>query len=148
VCAWGSGKGKVAEVDADRTFETVRKNAAGVVGTSDAVLAAWLHVLGEDALAARALALARQPEKKAKGDERPRWSPAWLIFAATVHAYMVPRDDEALNQGERLLRLFPKEAKAYEQLQDIVNDLKGRKKKGTFGKTPAAKLPEGFETWA
>lgn len=134
-------------LDKNKTFEAVRQKAASVIGASDLILAAWLHQLGEDELAAQALALARQPEKQAKDDEQPRWSPAWPIFAAMVHAYMVRADEEALNHGERLLALFPKDAKAYEQLQDVVNDLKRRKKKGTFGKTPAEKFPEGFERW-
>jgi hypothetical protein len=64
-----------------------------------------------------------------------------------VHAHMVRADDEALNHGERLLRLFPKEAKHYEQVQDVVKDLKGRKKKGTFGKAPAEKFPADFDRW-
>jgi hypothetical protein len=141
-------KAGVADAVADKIFKTVRQHAAGVVGRSELVLAAWLHLLGEDRLAARALAVARQPEKKAKDAETPRWgSMGWSILAPMVHAYMVRADDEALNHGERLLRLFPKEAKSYEQVQDLVNDLKGRKKKGTFGKRPAEKFPDGFEKW-
>src|SRR5262245_16988828 len=100
-------KQKTGAKDVDKVFKTVRQKAAGVVGTSDLILAAWMRQFGEDELAARALALARKPEKKAKDDEQPRWPPAWSIFAAMVHAYMVRADEEALNHGERLLRLFP-----------------------------------------
>ena len=140
-------KRSVDDKDADKTFKTVREKAGNVVGSSDLILAAWLRQFGEDGLAARALAVARQPEKKVKDDERSRWPPGWSIFAAMVHAHMVRADDEALNHGERLLRLFPKEAKHYEQVQDVVKDLKGRKKKGTFGKAPAEKFPADFERW-
>ena len=131
----------------DKFFETVRQKAPAVVGTSDLILAAWLHQWGEEALAARALAHARQPDKKVKDDDRPPPSPAWPVFAAMVHAYMVRADVEALMHGERLLRLFPEEAKRYEQGKDIVDDLRRRMHKGTFGKTPVDKFPDGFDKW-
>jgi hypothetical protein len=66
-----------------------------------------------------------------------------------VHAYMVRADEEALAHGERLLRLYPEEAKGkdYHQTAQIVADLKRRQKKGTFGKEPSETWPDGFEKW-
>ncbi len=65
-----------------------------------------------------------------------------------VHAYMVRADREALAHGERLLRLYPDVVKEeYAQADAIVGDLKRRKAKGTFGKAPPEKWPEGFASW-
>jgi hypothetical protein len=66
-----------------------------------------------------------------------------------VHAYMVRADEEALAHGERLLRLYPDEAKQedFRQATQIVEGLKRRKRKGTFGKAPAEAWPDGFTEW-
>lgn len=74
---------------------------------------------------------------------------AWSAFAGLVHAYMVRADEEALAHGERLLRLYPDEAKdkEYRQTAQIVEELKRRQKKGTFGKAPPEKWPDGFDRW-
>jgi hypothetical protein len=107
------------------------------------VLAAWLHRLGHDNLAARALTLARKAKDPVA---RLREDLAWSAFAGMVHAYMVRADDEALAHGERLLRLYPEEAKKTPQARAVVEDLARRKKKGTFGRGPG-KLPDGFDGW-
>jgi hypothetical protein len=65
-----------------------------------------------------------------------------------VHAYMVRADEEALADGERLLRLYGDElAKEYKQTQQIVDDLKRRQKTGAFGKSPDKSWPDGFDSW-
>ncbi len=130
----------------DRVFEGIRRTAVGDVGEPDLVRAAWLHRLGEDALAARALArVAKRPEAVAA----LRKDLAWSAFAGMVHAYMVRADAEALAHGERLLRLYPAEAKAREcqQAALLVRELERRKKGGNFGRDPGDKWPEGFDGW-
>lgn len=135
------------DLNPDDTFRKMRQTAVGALGADDLALAAWLYRLGDEGLAAQALAAAR----KVKDDPRKRLRAelAWSAFAGMVHAYMVRADEEALAHGERLLRLYPEEAKEreYRQAAQIVAELKRRQKKGTFGKVPAEKWPEGFDTW-
>ena len=131
----------------DKVFREMRRTALGLTGEDDLTLAAWLYRLGEEELAAKALARARQ----GKGDprERLRDGLAWSAFAGLVHAYMVRADEEALAHGERLLKLYPDlvEKKDYQQAKAVVEDLRRRQKKGTFGKAPPEKWPDGFDKW-
>jgi hypothetical protein len=133
--------------DADKVFATVQQQATGAVGSSQLLLAAWLHHLGENTLAARALTLARKPEEDNKEAAQRRERLCWPAFSKMVHAYMVRADEEALMHGERLVRLFPNQVKEYEQAQTVVADLQRRKKTGTFGKTPPETFPDGFDRW-
>lgn len=143
-------KGGTGKEEPDQaTFLRMRRTAVGYVEEPDLVLAAWLYRLGHKELADRALAKARE---SAKGDEKKmvadlRKRLAWSAFAAMVHAYMVRADEEAIVAGERLLRLYPEEAKHYGQARAIVASLKRRKAGGTFGKTPEEEWPKGFDTW-
>jgi hypothetical protein len=138
---------KKDDFDRDEIFNKMRQTALGAVADHDLALAAWLYRLGHEELAARALAAARQ----GKGDPRTllRADLAWSAFAGMVHAYMVRADEEALAHGQRLLRLYADEVKKqeYHQAAQVVEELKRRQKKGTFGKEPAGGWPTGFDTW-
>jgi hypothetical protein len=79
--------------------------------------------------------------------KRLREELAWSAFARMVHAYMVRADEEALAHGERLQRLYAAEAKQFPQAPRIIEELKRRQKKGTFGKAPQEKWPDGFGKW-
>ncbi len=132
--------------DSDATFARMRRTALGIPEDSDLVLAAWLDRLGHAELAARALAEARKAKETDPAALRREL--AWSAFAGMVHAYMVRADAEALAYGERLLRLYPVEAKKeYEQTSTILKELQRRKVKGTFGRAAPAKLPDGFDSW-
>lgn len=143
--------------DRDDTFRKMELTAVGAVSDDDLALAAWLYRLGDEPLAAKALAEARKGTGRGKREgkeedprERLRDQLAWSAFAGMVHAYMVRADEEALAHGERLLKLYPeavKDGKEYKQAGRIVDDLKRRKKAGTFGKEPAGRWPDGFDTW-
>jgi hypothetical protein len=131
--------------DFDEVFGQMRRTAVGSVGDGDLALAAWLYRRGEERLAARALAAGRGSEADLRADL------AWSAFAGLVHAFMARADDEALAHGERLLKLYAKQVEAkeggYPQAKQIVEDLKRRKKEGTFGKEPPEKWPDGFDKW-
>ena len=74
---------------------------------------------------------------------------AWMAFSGMVHAYMVRADEEAVGHGDRLMRLYPDVAKTeYEQTDAILSELRRRKAKGTFGKTPPQQWPEAFGSWS
>jgi hypothetical protein len=92
----------------EEVFRVMEQSAVGVSKASDLTLAAWLYRLGDEGLAAQALAVAR----KAQGDprERLRDELAWSAYAGMVHAYMVRADEQALADGQRLLKLYPAEA--------------------------------------
>src|SRR5262249_13151158 len=139
---YAGGKEPAARRD---TFERMRRSALGQTDESDLALAAWLHRLGQDKLAAQALARARTAENPVA---RLREELAWGAFAGLVHAYVVRADAEALAHGERLLRLYPAEAagKRYKQARAVVAELKRRRQKGTFGKAPPA-LPKDLPRW-
>jgi hypothetical protein len=137
----GAAKQKVdLDKPADR-FAQMRRNAVGLADDSNLVLAAWLHRLGENELAAQALVQVSDREKEIV---RLRKSLAWTAYAGMVHAYMVRADEEALDHGERLLRLYAAEAKEHKQAEYIVRDLKRRKEQGIFGKGDAKELPKDF----
>lgn len=141
------GDEKKGDLDRDEVFRKMRRTAVGAVQDDDLAVAAWLYRLGHEGLAGRALAAAR----KGEGDPRKRLREelAWSAFAGMVHAYMVRADEEALAHGERLLRLYADEVKGkeYRQAEQVVAELNRRQKKGTFGKVPPEKEPEGFDKW-
>jgi hypothetical protein len=116
--------------------------------------AAWLHRLGHDDLAVRALSEARAIA--ALGEKRV--SDEWLItqfhtdlarvpFEEMMNAFMVSADDEALAAGERLTRLYPDETRQFRQSGAILADLHRRKTTGTFGRTRSLQWPAGFTSW-
>jgi hypothetical protein len=145
-------------------FKRMRRHAVGDFDTPDLVNAVWLYRLGEKKLAARALKRAayESAERRSRSGGETKLSPAeaesqmiadvkeqlaTAAFLAMVHAYMVRSDEEALAHGQRLVRLYPDDAKKRPQVADVIADLDRRKKKGTFGKEPAISLPQGYDSW-
>ena len=151
------------DADRDERFRSMGRTAIGEYDPSNLATAAWLYRLGQPELAARALQRARaaaERKRASRSDQKRaaegldafmvrklREDLAWHAFAGMIHAYMVRADEEALSHGERLLRLYPEEAKAYSQAATVVAELKRRKQKGTFGKAPPFGWPEGFSAW-
>ncbi len=133
---------KEERAEVSRQYRQIR---VGEVAADDLTLAAWLYRLGDEGLAARALAVARRSKDDPR--KRLREALAWSAFARMVHAYMVRADEEALAHGERLQRLYSAEAKQYSQTHQIIAELKRRQKKGTFGKAPPDNWPVGFDNW-
>ncbi|OWK40935.1 putative lipoprotein [Fimbriiglobus ruber] len=134
--------------DQDHFALTQQIQESHLRGAHDLIYAAWLYRLGEEGLAARALASARAREKDPRASLRTKlaeWNYAGMIFS------FESRDDaRALAHGEHLLSRYPVEAKTglCRQTAQVVADLKGRQKKGTFGK--AAKKeewPADFDRW-
>jgi hypothetical protein len=141
--------------DTDAIFAQMQRTAIGYAD-SDLALACWLHRLDKDDLAAAALRAARQGVPQRGRDEKERSVEqalvaelrdelAWSAFAGMVHAYMMRADVEALASGERLMKQYAEEAKAYKQAPAILAELKRRKAAGTFGKESPKSLPEGFD---
>jgi len=116
------------------------------ISNSDVANAAWLHRLGHDDLAARALAAARLYYYKDFAAEL-RADLAWFDFDAFTQAYLERADDEAVAHGKHLLGTYPGEAAEYPQVEVILADLARRRAKGTFGKKPAAGPPAEFAAW-
>lgn len=135
----------------DERFRAMDRAAGrGAQHDPDLALAAWLHRRGEDALASVLMAHVRKALGQSGEEPSPtvaevlRGELAWEAFAGMVHAYMVRADDEALAHGEHLLSRYAEAAKGYGQAQTIVDELRRRRTKGTAGKVPASKPPEGF----
>ena len=132
-------------------FKHMHMNALGIADDANLALAAWLYRLGEESLAAHALAAAKPGERERDQDPRDglRRNYAWSLYAKLVHAYMVRADEEALAAGELLLKRFPEHTKEgrYSQAAQIVADLQRRKAKETFGKQPEANPPKDFAQW-
>lgn len=120
-----------------------------VMQPNDLVFAAWLHALGNDELAATALATAREtgnvdPEKKLQ-DEL-----AWVAYGGMIHAYIVRADEEALEHGKRFLKRYATvdgHGFTVRQAHKIVEELRRRQKKGTFAKAPPKSPPAEYEHW-
>ena len=145
----------------DETFRRMRRNSIGDYDTPALIDAVWLHKLGHDDLAI--VALEHAEEQVGKTSDRPGGAEqpadpqtrmvngvkrqlATIAFLEMVHAFMVRADDEALRHGQRLLKLYPDEAKQVGQVAEVMGDLERRKKSGTFGK-PAPPMPNGFDSW-
>ena len=125
----------------ENVFAQMRSNAVGLTDDSDLIIAAWLYRLGEKELAAKALAHIGNRENEIG---RVRENLAWTAYAGMVHAYMVRADQESLDHGERLLRLYAAEAKKHNQAEAVVHDLKRRRDRGSFGKEAIKALPKDF----
>jgi hypothetical protein len=126
--------------DSDEIFRKMRFDSIGAVQDDDLALAAWLYRLGEEGLAAQALAVARKEEGDAR--KRLRDTLAWSAFAGMVHAYMVRADEEALAHGERLLKLYPDEAK--ENTRRRLGSLmisRGARRRGRLGRNLRRSCP-------
>lgn len=132
---------KTDSANARMQFAQKRREALGNGGESDLIVAAWLYRFGEKDLAAKALA---QIDNRDAELAAVRKGLAWTAYAGMVHAYMVRADDEALEHGERLMRLFANEARDHTQAEAIVRELQRRKALGIFGKGQAKTLPEDF----
>ena len=139
---------------AGSAFSNLRRNEVEVIDKSPLAIAAWLHRLGHDDLAALARQEARasvahngEPVSDKSLVAAFRSDLAWVTYAEMVHAFMVSADEEVLAAGDRLLRLYPEEAKQFGEAQAIVADLQRRKKAGTFGQTRLIERPPRFEGW-
>lgn len=143
---------------ADEARGRVSDQALRNWGSEELAHAAWLYRLGNEDLAARALAAARNavkngdPEADSEPDPRPylRSDFLWWAFDGMVHAYMVRADAEALAHGETLLRLRGDETaeshSAVGKGLELIEDLKRRQRNGTLGQAPPP-WPADFETW-
>ena len=119
------------------------QNDGLVVTESDLVRAAWLHKLGHDDLAARALAAARKAATEyARGGKIPdprdllRADLAWSAFADLVDAFANHDDETALEHGTRLFKLYRdivRRDERFWQAEALMGELSRRKKAGTFG---------------
>src|SRR5262249_50503070 len=94
--------------DDREVFRQMRQAAAGGEDDPDLAIAAWLHKLGHDDMAGRALAAARAEAKARERDGKGpipkdvlRGELAWRAFGGLVHGYVNRADDEALAHGER-----------------------------------------------
>lgn len=108
----------------------------------DPALAAWLSRLGHERLAARMLAHVSNRDEAVAGLRR--WL-AHLTYEEACPAFRAGADAEALAHAERYLRLYPDQIDQ-KQMAEVADDLKRRKKAGTFGKKRPLK-PAGFERW-
>jgi hypothetical protein len=142
--AWLNEAGAAGTPESPRAHrEQVLEQVGGANEMSDLVLAAWLHRLGHDDLAARVLTLAREANDSA---EELRGRLASAANQSMVSAYREGAFDEALEHGRRLLRLYPKEAEKSTQARAVVAEVRRRQKSGRAGRQPP-KLPDGFQTW-
>ena len=161
---YGEKKTPTADDDFREIFRQMQLTAVGMFETPDLVNAVWLRRLGKDNLAAIALQQARQPFQKASDSEfsGEKQSPtadvrmiaslkrqlAESAYLTMVHSYMVRADEQALANGQRLFKLYPEHAKKLHQADALVAELHRRKSVGTFGKTPAEKLPKESDAWS
>jgi len=114
---------------------------------SDLTLAAWLHRLGHDELAAQALLAARNWSGNDPRD-RLRRDLAERAFELMQEAFRLRADSEALAHGERLFRLYPDiAADRHPHAEAILNDLRRRLAAGTIDRKRSTELPTDFGTW-
>jgi hypothetical protein len=124
------------------------------IDRSPLATAAWLHRLGHDELAVRALSEARSAASIQGQRSDEEWlvtgfrsELAWITFEEMIDAFTVCADDEALAAGERLMRLYPSEVEQFRQSEVVLADLRRRQKTGTFGKARLLQWPAEFKRW-
>ena len=122
------------------------QRSAGVNEEADLMLAAWLHKLGHDALAAKALHAARvQAVLHGRVGQMPdprahlRATLAEKCVVILLSVYRGRNDEAALVAGTKLLRLYGDvvhnvDWNGYWQAKSIVVDLQRRRNAGTLGK--------------
>jgi hypothetical protein len=134
------------ENDRDDVFDLMERTGRGVLGDSDLAFAAWLHKLGHDELAEKALSIARK-QAAAEGERRRDTVPpdprgllrdglAWESFAGLVHAYVNHADELALAYGNHFFKKYADHFvrnRHYSQAEQIVGELNRRKREGRFG---------------
>jgi hypothetical protein len=113
----------------------------------DLVTAAWLHRLGHDWLAARALAAARGRDTNCEPREELRRALAGRAADQVLDAFCRRADAEARAHGERLFCLYPDLAEDFPYAETILADLNRRQRAGTFDRTPPAGFPPWFALW-
>src|SRR5262249_10185746 len=114
---------------------------------SELTLAAWLHRLGHDDLAARALASARNGNRD-DPRVRLRRNLADRAAEAMYDGFCQRADSEALAHGERLFRLYPDlAANRHQHAEQIFNDLRRRQSAGKLNPKRSTELPKGFADW-
>jgi hypothetical protein len=123
-----------------------------VLTDSDLAVAAWLHRLGHDHLAAKALAAARGGVADAAEEGKPPPDPkaglrdalAREALAGLFDSFARRADADALAHGERLFRLYPdrvEQDKWFGQAKSVVAELRRRQAAGTFEKEPPKEVP-------
>jgi hypothetical protein len=108
------------------------------------VIAAWLYHLGKRELATQVIAHA--PEDRTKEVTILK---KWLARNALnrmIQCYGQYEDQAALEHGERLVRLYPEEAKQLDQAMPLTEDLRRRKRRGILG-APSTELPADYSHW-
>jgi hypothetical protein len=121
----------------------------------DVALAAWLHRLGHEELAARMLARARtegeQPD--ALLAKALRHDLAENAYHQLAFSFVGRADADAMEHAERYFKLHVLTAPEYDSSgyqassKRIVAELQRRRANGTFGKQAAKGLPIGYSTW-
>lgn len=109
------------------------------------VHAAWLYRLGKTELAVQAMAYVQRDRKAAVASLRRCL--AQTALNRMIHCYGAYRDEETLDEGSRLLRLYPAEASDLPQAALLVKDLQRRKQQGKLGKKVSTELPGDYATW-
>jgi hypothetical protein len=152
----GDPQQRFEDVDDHHSFLLLGRDRAGIFWREeDLTLAAWLFRLGQESLAARALAAAREeavnfPQAQAPVYERLkselRRNLAWKEFETLVCAFSRRADETALVHGEHLLQAYPDVVtKEHPQASRLVAELRRRKKAGRFGQEPPEQLPAELE---
>lgn len=114
---------------------------------SDIAWAAWLHRLGHDDLAARALAAARARDANCDPREVLRRDLARRAADEMLDAFCRRADADAQSHGGRLFCLYPDLTQDFPHAESILADLARRERDGTFGLTPRAGFPPWFALW-
>jgi hypothetical protein len=123
-----------------------RGRPAHLTREPDLVLAAWLHRRGYDALAARALAEARDTRDDVR--EAVRVDLARHAGGACVRAFAARADTEAMAHAARVFALYSDLAADYApQAAAIAADITRRHHSGLGSREPPTGPPPGFETW-
>ncbi len=114
-------------------------------GEPTLVIAAWLYHFGKTELAAQVIAHA--PRDRAKEVAVLKKWLAGESLNRMLQCFGRHEDQAALDHGERLMRLYPAEAKKLAQAIPLLEDLRRRKQEGLMGAKSAPRLPAAFAGW-
>jgi hypothetical protein len=116
---------------------------------SNLFIAAWLHRLGHDALAAEVLSreLGRFRNGMVEAISFHRRQAALVTYNDLLVAFNQRADEKVMKLADLLKRVYPRETQRLPLVDTIVADLLRRKDEGAFGRKPELTLPGDYSTW-
>jgi hypothetical protein len=139
-----------AQAQVERASAREQRLRLGIPEVPPLALAAWLHALGQDDLAARMLAVIRSAQPVAAGTASDlvtlmRGELSWDAYSRMVNAFVAHDDGLAVLFGRRIIDLYPDHYDL--TTKRVVADIERRQKVPPVEPPAAWTPPDDWATW-